>query len=246
VRQRTASRGFTLLEVVLAVSLTLVLMVAMLTFYRQAADVRAAVVEEAELIGAERAVMDLMTEQLRGAFVFQFLGQGMDGGLTQARFSTVTLPSRSVWLVQGITETEEIPPERDLEIVAYRVRYVEDEYGDMVAVGLERTCQKVLTPRVAEEAEEGEEGEIQATLLTPHLKFIRFQYWDGSAWLESWSGGDLPQAVEIVLGAQPLPEDFEDPFEYPYPTFRRVVFVPAAAQGRSGPMIRGLGGMGGL
>jgi len=244
VTRRRPSRGFTLFEVVLAVSLTLVLMVAMLTFYRQAADVRAAVVEEAELISAERAAMDLMTEQLRGAFVFRFLGQGLDGSPTQVRFAAVTLPSRSTWLVQGVMEVEEIPPERDLEIVAYRVRYVEDEYGDMVAVGLERTCQKILTPRIAEEAEEGEDTEIQATLLTPRIKFVRFQFWDGSAWLESWSGGDLPQAVEIVLGAEPLPEDIEDPFEYPYPTFRRVVFIPAAAQGPSGPVIRGLGGMG--
>ena len=245
-RQRARGRGFTLFEVVLAVSLALVLMVAMLTFYRQAADVRAAVVEEAELIGAERAVMDLITKQLRGAFVLRFLGQGLDGAPQQVKFSTVTLPSRSVWLVQGVTETERIAPERDLQIVGYRVRYVEDEYGDLVAEGLEQTCQKILTPRVAEEAQEGEEGEIQTALLTPHIKFIRLQYWDGSAWLESWSGGDLPQAVEIVLGAEPLPEDVEDAFEYPYPTFRRVVFVPAAARGRSGPMIRGLGGMGPL
>jgi len=241
----TRARGFTLFEVVLAVSLALVLMVAMLTFYRQAADVRAAVVEEAELIGAERAVMDLVTEQLRGAFVYRFLGQGLDGALTEARFPTVTLPSRSVWLVQGATETEPIPPERDLQIVGYRVRYVEDDYGDLVAVGLERTCQKVLTPRVAEEAEEGEQGEIEASLLTPRIRFIRFQYWDGSAWLAQWSGGDLPQAVEIVLGAEPLPEEVEDAFEYPYPTFRRVVFIPAAARGQGGPMVRGLSGMGG-
>ncbi len=245
-RQRAPDRGFTLFEVVLAVSLTLVLMVAMLTFYRQVADVRAAVVEEAELIGAERAVMDLITRQLRGAFVFRFLGQGVEGTLEQVEFPTVTLPSGSVWLVQGVTETERIPPERDLQVVGYRVRYVEDEYGDLVVEGLEQTCQKVLTPRVAEEAEEGEEGEIQTALLTPHIKFIRLQYWDGSAWLDSWSGGDLPQAVEIVLGAEPLPEDIDDAFEYPYPTFRRVVFIPAAAAGPSGPVIRGLGGMGPL
>lgn len=243
--RRAAKRGFTLFEVVLAVSLTLALLMAMLVFYRQAVDVRAAVVEETELIRAERAVMDLLTRQLRGAFVVRFLGQGLDGGAMHLRFPAVTLPSRSVWLVQGLTETEPIPPQRDLEIVAYRVRYVEDEYGDMVADGLERTCQKVLTPRVAEEAEEGQDGEIQATLLTPHIKFIRFQYWDGSAWLESWSGGDLPQAVEIVLGAEPLPEEMESAMEYPYPTFRRVVFIPAAVRKQVGPMIRGLGGMGG-
>lgn len=198
-RRRVGKAGFTLLEVTLAVSLTLVLMVAMLTFYRQVTGVRAAVLKEIELVGAERAVMDLMTEEVRGAFVFRFLGQGMDGSADQMRFAAVTLPSPSVWLIQGMTETEEIPPERDLQIVGYRIRYSEDEYGDLVVDGLERTCQKTLTLRVAEETEEDEESEIQASLLTPHIKFLRLGYWDGSAWLESWSGGDLPQALEIVL-----------------------------------------------
>ena len=236
---RRLKRAFTLFEVLLALSLALMLLVAMLTFYRQAVDVRAAVLKEVELVAAERAVMDMVTEELRGAFVFQFLGQGMDGSATEMRFASVTLPGGGVWLVQGVTETEGLPPERDLQIVGYRLRYSEDETGEPVVDGLERTCQKSLTPR---EAEEGDQ--IQASLLTPLIRFIRFGFWDGSAWVEGWSGGDLPQAVEVVLGTEPLPEGVE-PLEYPYSTFRRVVYVPAAAQAARGTVVRGLSESGG-
>lgn len=232
--------AFTLLEVSLAVTLALVLLVAMLTFYKQTTDVRAAVIEEAELVGAERAVMDLLTQELQAAFVYEFLGQGLEGAVDRMNFTSLTVPGGGVWLSKKITEAAEVPPERDLVLVGYRLRVSEDESGRPRVDGLERTCQRTLTARQAEEGQE-----IEAILLTSRIRFLRLGYWDGSAWVASWSGGDLPQAVEIVLGEEPLPERVE-PAEYPYPTFRRVVYVPSAAQDRGATVIRGLGPEGGL
>lgn len=236
-----AQPAFTLLEVTLAATLALVLLVAMLTFYQQSAEVRAAVTEEADRLTAERAVMGLMTRELRAAFVYRYLGQGMDGAVGSATFTTVAVPSGSAWVPRKATEDAAIEPERDVRLVSYRLRIIEDEQGEPYVEGIERTCQRTLTAQVAEE---GEGQEIETTLLTPYFKFLRLGYWDGSAWAESWSGDDLPQAVEIVLGAEPLPERVE-PAEYPYPTFRRVVFVPSAGQGTEGTIIRGLGRGGG-
>jgi len=92
----------------------------------------------------------------------------------------------------------------------------------------------------AQAAEEGEE--IQGALIAPQFKFVSFGYWDNEAgeWLPSWEGGDLPLAVEVLLGAEPLPEDLE-PQEYPFETFRRVVYVPGGRRSIGGTtIIRGL------
>jgi len=233
--------GFTLLEVVLAVGLTLGLLVAMFGFYRHTIRVKTVVTTEVERVSAVRAVMQMLTRELRSAFVVRFLGQGLDGAVGRIRVASVTVPSGAVWIEQGVTETSPLPPQHDVQIVGYRLRYVETEEGDLVVVGLQRSCQTVLTAR---ETEEGKE--IDVALVTPHVRFLRLRYWGGAAWDESWQGNDLPSAVEIVLGFDPLPEDVE-PADYPYTTYRRVVAIPAADRGQEGTVIRGLeraGGMG--
>ena len=214
--------GFTLLEVVLAVTLALGLMAAMLTFYKQATDVRAAVLDDVRAVGAERAVMNRLTRELRAAFVYRFLNLGCEGGTSEMRFMTVTFPSGAMWLEQKVTDTDQLPREGDMMLIGYRLRYSEDEDGRPQVDGIERTCQRTPTARVSEEG-----CEIEALLVSPDIKFLRLRYWDGAAWIESWGGGGLPVAVEIVLGREPLPERVE-PAEYPYPTFRRVVAIPAA------------------
>jgi type II secretory pathway component PulJ len=237
--RRRALRGFTLLEVVLAVTLALALMAAMLTFYKQAADVRAIVKEAAETVGSERTVMDLMTADVRAALVCSQAGFGVEGNIDGMRLATTALPGATVWAVQRTTEGPAAPAERDVQIIGYRLRITEDEQGQPVIEGLERTYQKVLTARTAEEGKE-----ILGTLLAPRLKFLRLRYWDAGAgaWNEGWGGGDLPAAVEIVLGIEPLPEGVE-PLQYPYETFRRVVYVPAGAKAPGGSaIVRGLGG----
>ncbi len=230
--------GFTLLEVVLAVSVALGLLTAMFGFYRHTTRVESAVTDEVERVGAVRAVMRLLTRELRSAYVVRFLGQGLEGAGGQIRLASLTLPTGAVWIEQGVTETSPLPPQHDVQIVGYRLRYVENEEGDLIVAGLERTCQRILTPREAEEAEE-----IAVMLVTPHIKFLRLRYWDGSAWTETWQGNDLPGAVEIVLGYRPRPEDTE-PEEYPYETHRRVVAIPSAATAGEGTVIRGLEGPG--
>jgi len=226
--RRRARSGFTLLEVVLAVTLALALMAAMLTFYKQAADVRAAVLGDVRLVSAERMTMDRLTEELRSAFVQRFLGLGLEGGLSEMRFAALTFPGGAMWVEQNVTDVNPMAREADVQIVGYRLRYSEDEMGQVVVDGVERTCLRTPTARISEEGKE-----IQATLLSPDIKFLRLRYWDGTTWAETWGGGTLPQAVEIVLGKEPLPEHVE-PLEYPYPTFRRIVALPSAPKTATG------------
>jgi hypothetical protein len=66
------------------------------------------------------------------------------------------------------------------------------------------------------------------------------RYWDGTGWQDSWTGGDLPGAVEISLGASPMMEEGQDA-EYEGELFRRIVHLPAGIRAQLGGRARGLG-----
>lgn len=239
-------RAFTLMEVVLALSLTVGLMGAVMAFHRHVLKVRDDVVRQTELATSVRLIMDRMTSELRGAMVYPFLGFGMEGRVADAdadwktsdvRFIGVSLPGPAAWAVRKTTE-DPIPPEYDMQLVGYRLGFEEDEEGNVYIAGLVRTCQKVLAARTAEE---GEGKEIVPALLSPHIKFVRFRYWQDSDWVDTWTDSGLPLAVEITLGTQPLPEDTElEDYPIEYETYRRVVYIPAAKASLEGPIIRGL------
>lgn len=240
-RRAAAGAGMTLIEVLLAASIVAGLMLGVLTFYGHVTDVRDSFLDQlrqVETTAARRAFMDQITDELRGAMVYPFLRFGMTGGTDQIQFVTATLPGPAAWAVRQRTD-DPIPPEHDLVIVGYHLLIVEDDRSQPVIVGLERTRQKIMA---AETAQEGEE--IEATLIAPQFKFIAFNYWDNQAaqWLPAWDSSDLPTAVEIVLGINPLPENVE-PQDYPYATFRRTVFIPGAVQAlTTGTVVRGLQG----
>jgi len=243
-RRTRNARGLTLLEVTLAVSLTVGLMGVALAFYQYVVDVRedfSSQLGTVQITNARRRVMDRMTDELRNAVTNPFLQMGLSGQATELRLITTVLPSTSVWSTRNITD-EPVAPEQDLRIVGYRLRYGENEDGEEIIEGLERTEQRIITAQVAEEGEE-----IRGALIGPEFLFVGLAYWDNEAgeWLDTWEGGDLPLAVEIRLGTEPLPEDME-PVDYPYPTYRRVVYVPGGIRAFGGnTIIRGLGGGGG-
>ena len=230
----------TLLEVVLAVSLAIAVMFGVMQFHDQIVAIREGVIREAELVGAERRIMDHVTDELRSAMVYPFLGVGMEGQAEQMQFVTACLPGPSAWAVRNVLD-EPVPPEQDLQLVGYRLRIIEDEVtGEWIVEGLERTCQKVLSAPVVADDEEAQAQQVTTVLLTPHIKFLYVRYWDGAGWQPSWGGGDLPAAVEITLGTEPLEEEMA-PEDYPYPVFRRVVYVPGSTLAFSGPIVRGAG-----
>jgi type II secretory pathway component PulJ len=231
--------GLTLLEVVLAVSLTTGLMVVALGFYQQVVDARrdfSGQLSTVQATAARRRVMDQITDELRTAIVYPFLQIGLSGQAMEMRFMTTTLPGSAAWATEDVI-SEPVPPEHDIQLVGYRLRIGEDEDGLEIVLGIERTVQKIVAAQAPEEGEE-----ITGSLIAPQFKFVAFGYWDNEAgeWLTSWEGGDLPLAVEILLGTEPLPEDME-PQEYPYETFRRVVYVPGGRRSVGGTtIIRGL------
>ena len=228
--------GFTLLEVVLALSLSLGLVLGILTLYRHAINLRESVTRRTEMIVAERVTMDRITNELRGAMVYPFLNFGMEGTDRRIQFITAKLPGPAVWAVRKSTE-DPIPPETDMELVGYRLRGFRNEAGECDIHGLMRTSQKILASPTAEEGKE-----IKSVLLTPHLKFLDFRYFDGEQWVSEWNEGGLPVAVEITVGNDQLPEDMEaEDYADNFEAFRRVIYVPGGQNSQAGPIVRGLG-----
>ena len=215
--------AFTLLEVILAVTLVVGLLATVLAFYRNAAAAYDRIIAQARFVASERAIMDRMTNDLRTGLIYQLFQSGMQGQSDQLQLMTASLPGATVWVERSGTE-DPLPPEQDLQKVVYRLRVVEDEQGNPVIVGLERTCQKILSARVVEEGQN-----VAVVLLSDGIKFLNFRYYNGTEWLTSWGGSSLPQGVEITLGTQPLPPDV-DPADYPFEKYQRVVSIPGAAQ----------------
>lgn len=254
------ANGFTLMEVILSIVLVIGLVGGMFALYKQALNIRDRVHQEMDMWLAGRLAVDRMTDELRSAMEFRFLQMGMEGQGDQAQWICAQLPGPAAWAVRKDTENT-IPPVTDVQIVGYRLGTSENEEGELVIDGLERTCQKVLTavsvqetratePVDGEEDEEdaeeesAEQAEVEVVLLTPHIKYLKLRYYDGNSWQDSWTGGDLPRAVEICLGGRALGEE-EDPEEYDDILFRRVVYVPGGVKGQVGGVQGGFGGRGG-
>ncbi len=233
-RRSGRNTAFTLVEVVLAVTLAIGLAGGVLAFYRHISDVRTRVRAQGQDLAAERLVMDRITAEVRAAMGFPIRLQGAPHSVT---FISATLPGAAAWAVRKSTE-EPIPPEHDLQLVGYRLGKAEDEDGNVFITGLERTCQKIVA---APEVEEGDE--ISVALLTGRIKFLYLRYWQGSTWVETWTESALPLAVEINIGFEPLAEDTE-PAEYEHEVFRRVVHVPGGKKAGGGGT-RIIGGPGG-
>lgn len=225
--------GFTLLEVVLAIVIAIGILVVALYFYSQAADLRSQLLLESERIASVRLIMDRITADLRCAYGTFSSGGGVSGGPVSLRIVKTELPSRSSWT--GGQLGRAAAAETDLRFVNYSAS-VSMEGTNLVVSGLMRTEEALVQKRQLPESSRSREITSEPPRvrrpdpLTEVIHFIRFRYWDGSSWQESWSGTDLPQGVEVNLGADPLPEGLL-PEEYPFELFRRVIFVPAGQPG---------------
>lgn len=235
VRAPNARSAFTLLEVVLAISIAIVILVAALAFHHQAATLRGVLIEESERLAAVRQIMDRLAADLRVAPVHNRIG--FTGDSNSLRFVTTRLPLATAGF------------DSDLRRVTYRALFSGDATNRTVS-GLTRSDEPAVeliskasatnatvtaTEPVGDAAEEIAAGLTNAPTtvaanpaepLTESIRFLSFRFWDGTAWRDSWSGAAPPPGVEISLGFEPLPAEMT-PDLYPGEVFRRVIFLPA-------------------
>ncbi len=218
----------------------------MFTLYSQAMKTRDRVNKDMDILLSNRLVMEHITRELRAGMQYDLLNMGLNGSVETAEWVSAQIPGPQAWASKSMFK-DSTAPETDIQIVGYRLRYGTDEQGQSVIEGLERTCRKVLLPISSAKDDEGndqpEEDVTKFTIdagiatevefITPQVKLLRFRYWDGNAWLTSWSGGDLPGAVEITIGPTALPADQTlDDFEGEF--FQRVVYISTGFKNSAG------------
>ncbi|MFW6154992.1 MAG: PulJ/GspJ family protein [Planctomycetota bacterium] len=227
----TTRKAFTLLEVVLAISLVLGILVATFRFYRYVADTRDAVGESMRFQRSVRGVMDRLTAEFNGAIERPLMEERVEWLSDTVTFNTTVLPGPAAWADPGFTEAP-VPPVHDVHLVTYAIRTGEDDRGDPVNEGLERTSLTAAPLPLADEAPVFR----SSVLLAESIKFIRFRYWAGrgaggvtdDGWVTEWGRTSAPPAVEITLGREACPEDLDvEDYLDRYETFRRIVYLPA-------------------
>ncbi len=255
-RSRRDRLAFTLVEVLLAISIASALLISALLFYRQAADLRTQILVESDRLGTMRRVLDLMASDLRSAQAIPGVGDSFSGGSNWISFTRLTVPrpgpggglgSGSGGLtLQRVTYTAPVHTEGTNTSVAglSRVEDSPDAARPSLPVapsagldpgpfgGTNRGTVSISYEEVIAQTRE----EKPANLITDLVRFVRLRYWDGAAWLDGWTNSVPPPGIEIVLSTEDqATESAPDPnASAPDDLFRRVVFLPTGvAQRRS-------------
>ncbi len=221
-----AGSAFTLIEVVLAIGIAVGILLVLLFFYQQAADLRTQLVSEAERLGTVRLLMDRITNELRTARRHAFFEAAFIGDSRFLQFiRTDNLPA-SAW---GSGELGRVNrAQTDLKLVRYSAT-TRTEGTNLISSAFERTEEPLVEYRQKRSASDPLliEKPIAPELMSEEIRFVRFRYFDGTKWLESWNVPSLPTAVELNFGFEALP-DGAGPEDLPEEVFRRVVYLPGA------------------
>lgn len=246
--------AFTLVEVLLAISIASALLISALLFYRQAADLRTQILVESDRLGTMRRILDLMASDLRSAQAVPGVGDAFSGGSNWISFTRLAVPrtgpggasGAGALSLQRVTYTAPVHTEGTNTSVAGLSR-VEDS-PDAARPSLPVAPPAGLDPGPFggtnrgtvsisyEEAIAKPREEAPANLITDLVRFVRLRYWDGAAWLDGWTNSVPPPGIEIVISTEDqATESAPDPnASAPDDLFRRVVFLPTGvAQRRS-------------
>lgn len=202
--------AFTLLEVILALVLTVVLLTGVIAFYMAVLSARQEGVRYVADAKLDRFILDRLADEIRHATsIVPGDGIGFRGDRHEITIVRVGMPERYAYDVFN-PERDTLPPAQlDLRRVTYQLTWDEelkDDEGVAICHGLWRTEQKTFDPRpkyiAAADAEPGEENvmpgapPVTGELVAPEIKYIEFRYYDGADWRDRWQFSDEPMQVE--------------------------------------------------
>ena len=234
-------RAFTLVEVVLAILIISGIMTVLLYFYHRAAQVRQAALEQAEFLATTRMFLEQLSSELRTARIVEDQFIGLEGSSNSIAFVCTSVPQMARWII-STNESVVLPKASDLKRVSYRLL---GGTNTLEKRGLDRTEDLLLGSAFtsgtnATEFVDTSETNLTETVdaastnlvtrrlpLTDKIQLLQFRYWQGTNWVDSWSGLELPRGIEVLVGQEPAPQD-AGADSYPFEYFRRVIYLPTS------------------
>ena len=183
-----ASRGFTLLEVLLALT---ILAVVMTTIYSSFSTTGRNMERAGEIRdGTDRArtLIARLTNDITNAYLVGgmsetfFYGKKYETEQEKQRFDSIYLTTLTNWRK---------PDSKEMELweVGYYFQERPDGAGRVLMRKEKRELSKDVPPR---------EGGVDYEL-TDTIQALQFRYYNGSKWTDEWTQGGLPKAVDIIL-----------------------------------------------
>jgi hypothetical protein len=210
--------------VLLAIGIAAAILMVLVYFYQQAAELRTQLLQESDRLATERLLMTRIESELRSVPGRCFYKPPLRGDSSSLQFIKTEVPSRNAW--RASTLGRAAAPETNLRLVTYTLT------GDGTNTsGIVRTEEPMVTrqavTRLQEVVDAPAETNRPAPPLTADLRHLGFRYWDGTYWQEAWNLDQMPLGVEVTLAAEPIapdavPEDLEGLI------FRRVIYLPAS------------------
>jgi type II secretory pathway pseudopilin PulG len=228
--KRSATAAFTLVEVILAISIALGILVVLLFFYQQATNLRAMVLEQTDRITAARLLMERITSELRTSQFDAGFTRAFLGSSNSLEFVKAEVPSFSAWTGGALGRSAY--PVSDLKRISYRLEMSMDTTN---VAGVLR-AEEPLVPRQSTFSTEEPASSSGLTnspaALMEEIRYLQFRYWSGTNWVDSWTAGGAPAGVEVSLGSEPITSQ-TDTNEYSGEIFRRVIYLPVNQETQS-------------
>lgn len=236
---KRGTNAFTLVEVILAILIISGIMTVLLYFYHRAAQVRQAALEQAEFLSTTRMFLEQLSSELRTARIVEDQFIGLEGTSNTLSFVCTSVPQMARWIT-STNESITLPPSTDLKRVSYRLL---GGTNSSVVRGLDRSEELLLGGAFSSGTNATEFVDVADTNLTESagasvtnvvvrrppltdkIQHLQFRYWQGTNWVESWSGLDLPRGIEVTVGQDPMPDEMSAE-GYPFELFRRIIYLP--------------------
>jgi len=187
-RRVSTRRSFTLLEVLIAIGLSLALLSSVFTFYFNVLRIRRNVHEQGDV---QRAAT-LLVDRLEGDLLTCTASHGSGEAGVRGDGTSLTIASRGVSTSLAQRGLESPAVFGDLQVTTYRFNTESGRLTMRRQAGRE-------TDDVADES-----------LLSERIAKVRFRYYDGSQWRDQFNSraaNALPIAVEVAIWFDSIDED---------------------------------------
>lgn len=189
---RSVRRSFTLVEVLIAIGLSLALLSSVFTFYFNVLRIRGKVQEQADVQRAATTLIERLERELMTCMV---TADGQQAGV-RGDGTTLTLASRGMATALAERGTDEPKVFSDLQVTTYR---------------FDAASKRLTMRRDGEQSDSSDAN--SASLLSGRIAKVRFRYYDGAQWREQFdsrAADALPIAVEVAIWFDPFGEETLD------------------------------------